>query len=66
MQQWMVGQLTNILYMQDPQTYKQALTQVICAMKYTVSLSFTAVKNVWAFSMHELEEGNLAHVDSTQ
>ena len=52
--------------MQDPLTSKQALTQVVCAMKDAVSLPFTAVKNAWACSMHELEEGNLSWADSTQ
>ena len=53
------GQLTNILHVQDLLTSKQALTQVTCAMKYAVSLPFTAVKNAWGRSMHELEQGNL-------
>ena len=44
MPQWVAGQLTNILHMQDPLTSKQALTQVVCAMKDAVSLPFTAVK----------------------
>ena len=60
MPQWVAGQLTNNLHMQDPLTSKQALTQVVCAMKDAVSLPFTAVKNAWACSMHELEEGNLS------
>ena len=66
MPQWVAGQLTNILHMQDPLTSKQALTQVIWAMKDAVSLPFTAVKNAWACSMHELKEGNLSWADSTQ
>ena len=66
MPQWVAGQLTNILHMQDPLISKQALTQVVCAMKDAVSLPFTAVKNAWACSMHELEEGNLSWADSTQ
>ena len=66
MPQWVAGQLTNILHMQDPLTSKQALTQVVCARKDAVSLPFTAVKNAWACSMHELEEGNLSWADSTQ
>ena len=66
MPQWVAGQLTNILHIQDPLTSKQALTQVICAMKDAASLPFTAVKNAWACSMHDLEEGNLSWADSTQ
>ena len=66
MPHWVAGQLTNILHMQDPLTSKQTLTQVVCAMRDAVSVPFTAVKNAWACSMHELEEGNLSLVDSTQ
>ena len=66
MPQWVAGQLTNILHMQDQATSKQALIQVIAAMKDAVSIPFTAVKNAWACSMHELEEGNLTWNDSTQ
>ena len=66
MPQWVAGQLTNILHMQDHATSRQALIQVIAAMKDAVSIPFTAVKNAWACSMHELEEGNLTWNDSTQ
>ena len=66
MPQCVAGQLTNILHMQDHIIARQALVQVIAAMKDAVSIPFTAVKNTWACSMHELEEGNLAWGDSTQ
>ena len=66
MPQRVAWELTNTLHMQDPLTSKQALTQVLCAMKDAVSLPFTAVKNAWVCSMHELEEGNLSWADSTQ
>ena len=61
MPQWVAGQLTNILHMQD---HVMALVQVITAMKDAVP--FTAIKNPWACPMHGLEEGNLAWGDSTQ
>ena len=64
MPQWVTGQLTNILHMQDHTVVKQALVQVICAMKDAASLPFTAVKNAWACSMHN--EGNLSWGDATQ
>ena len=35
-------------------------------MKDAVSIPFTSVKNAWVYSMHELEEGNLAWSDFTQ
>ena len=66
MPQWVAGQLTNILHMQDHATSREALIQVIAAMKDAVSIPFTAAKNAWACSMHELEEGNLTWNDSTQ
>ena len=66
MPQWVAGQLTNIVHMQDHIIARQALVQVIAAMKDAVSIPFTAVKNAWACSMHELEVGNLAWGDSTQ
>ena len=66
MPQWVAGQLTNILHMHDHNISKQALVQVIAAMKDASSIPFSAVKNAWACSMHELEEGNLSWGDSTQ
>ena len=66
MPQWVAGQLTNIRHMQDHVIARQALIQVVAAMKDAVSIPFTSVKNAWACSMHELEEGNLAWSDSTQ
>ena len=65
MPQWVAGRL-NILPMQDHNTAEQALVQVIAAMKDAASIPFTAVKNAWACSKHELEEGNLAWGDATQ
>ena len=66
MPQWVGGQLTKILHMQNQVVAKQALVQVICAMKDAASLPFTALKNAWACSMHDLEEGNLSWGDATQ
>ena len=66
MPQWVAGQLTNILHMQDHATSRQALIQVIAAMKDAASIPFTAVKIACARSMHELKEGNLTWNDSTQ
>ena len=64
MPQWLAGQLTNILHMQGHVIARQALVQVIAAMKDPVSICFTAMKN--ACSVHEQEEGNLAWGDYTQ
>ena len=64
--QWITGQLTNIYHMRDQNTARQALLQVILAMKDATSLPWTAVRNAWATSMHDLEEGHLGWNDSTQ
>ena len=64
--QWITGQLTNIYHMRDQNTARQALLQVILAMKDATSLPWTAVRNAWATSMHDLEEGHLGWHDSTQ
>ena len=66
MPQWVAGQLTNILHMQGHVIARQALVQVITAMKDAVSIPFTAIKNAWACAVHGLEEGNLSWGDSTQ
>ena len=54
--QWVEVQLTNILHMQDHNTSKLALVQAIAVMIDAASIPFTAVKNAWACSIHELEE----------
>ena len=61
--QWVVGQLTNIYHMKDQTTARNALLQVILAMKDATSLPWAAVRSAWATSMHDLEEGNLAWRD---
>ena len=66
MPHWVAGQLKNILHTQDHVIARQALIQVIAAMYDAVSIPFTSVKNAWACSMLELEEGNLAWSDCTQ
>ena len=66
MPQWVAVQLTNILHMQDHAIARQALIQVIAAMKDAVSIPFISINNAWACSKHELEEGNLAWSASTQ
>ena len=63
--QWITGQLTNIYHMKDQTTARHALLQVILAMKDATSLPWTAVRNAWATSMHDLEEGHLGWHDST-
>ena len=66
MPQWVAEQLTNILHMQNHNLAKQALLQIICAMNAAVLLPFTAIKNAWAYSMQDLEEGSLTWGDATQ
>ena len=45
--QWMAGQLTNILHMQDLIIAKQALVQVIAAIKDAVSIFLLQSKMLW-------------------
>ena len=64
--QWAAGQLTNIHSKSDPILVKQAILQMTLAMRDTASLSWAGVKSAWASSMHEVEEGLLTWVNSTQ
>ena len=64
--QWIPGQLSNIYAISDPTLSKQALLQVIFAMRDAVSLLWPAVRAAWASSMHQMEEGHLSLADSTQ
>ena len=64
--QWISGQLSNVLLIDDPTLAKSVLTQVVLAMKDAVSLPWQAVRSAWAVSMTEIEEGRLGWADSTQ
>ena len=64
--QWAVGQLSNVYQMKDAVVSKQALLQVILALKDATSLPWQAVKSAWATSMHEIEDGSLTWADVTQ
>ena len=66
MPQWVAGQLTNIHNISDLSLAKQALLQVIYAMRDATSLPWAAVRNAWASSMREVEEGTLAWGNATQ
>ena len=55
--QWISDQLSNIYAIPDPTLSKQALLQVIFAMRDAVSLPWPAVRAAWASSMHQVEEG---------
>ena len=57
--QWVVGQLSNVYQIKDPNISKQALLQIILAMKDATSLTWQAVRSAWATSMHKVEEGRL-------
>ena len=39
MQEWAVGQLSNIYHIQDPNTEKQSLPQVILSLRDAISLT---------------------------
>ena len=64
--QWVSGQLTNIYNIQDPNLAKQALLQVIMSTRDAASLPWPVVRNAWAVSMHEVEEGSLDWSQATQ
>ena len=64
--QWAVGQLSNIHQIENPSLVKQSLLQVILALRDATSLPWQAVRNAWAHSMHDVEEGCLTWADNTQ
>ena len=64
--EWAAGQLSNVLQMQDQSTAKNALLQVILALKDAASLPWATVRSAWAISMHEVEQGTLSWHDSMQ
>ena len=66
MQEWAVGQLSNIYHIQGPNMVKQSLLQVILSLRDATSLPWQAVRGAWANSMHELEQGHLRWGDATQ
>ena len=57
--QWVVGQLTNVHQIQDPTLLRQALLQVILALRDATSLPWKAGCDAWSHSMHDIEEGHL-------
>ena len=64
--QWVAGQLANIHSMRDHTVARQALLQVIHAMRDATSLPWVAVRNAYASSMHDVEEGLLTWDNTTQ
>ena len=64
--QWVAGQLSNALLIEDTTLLKQVLTQIVLAMRDTVSLPWQAVRAAWPVSMTGIEEGRLGWADSTQ
>ena len=64
--QWISGQLSNALLIDDPILARNVLTEVALAMKDAVLLPWQAVRSACAVSMTEIEEGRLGWADSTQ
>ena len=64
--QWVAGQLSNTLLIEDTTLLRQVLTQIVLAMRDMVSLPWQAVQAAWAVSMTDIEEGRLGWADSTQ
>ena len=51
LQQWVAGQLSNVLQIQDDVLLRQVLTQVTLALRNAVALPWPAVRAAWAVSM---------------
>ena len=66
MAQWALGQLCNMLLVEDNTTLRNMLTQMSMVMRDAVSLPWSAVRSAWAVSMTEIEEGRLLWSDSMQ
>ena len=64
--EWAVGQLSNVFHIQDTNLARQALLQVILALKDATSLPWEAVRSAWGNSMHEIEQGTLSWEDNVQ
>ena len=56
--QWVAGKLSNVLLIDDLTLSRNVLTQVVLAMKDSVSLPWQAVSSAWTVSMTEVEEGH--------
>ena len=66
LQQWVAGQLSHALLVEDTTLLRNVLTQIVLAMRDAVSLPWQAVRAAWAISMTEIEEGRLGWADSSQ
>ena len=64
--QWVAGQLLNIYHIKDHDIARHALLQTIYSMKDAASLPWATVRNAYAVSMHEIEEGILTWSNATQ
>ena len=65
-QEWAVGQLSNIYHIQDPLLVKQVLLQVILSLRDATFLPWQSVRSAWGNPMHEIEQESLQWADATQ
>ena len=65
-QEWAVGQLSNVYHIQDPILVKQVLLQVILSLRDVTSLPWQAVWSAWGNSMHKIEQGSLQWAEAMQ
>ena len=63
---WVTGQLLNIYYIKDHDTARHALLQTIHSMRDATSLPWPTVRNAYAVTMHDIEEGTLTWSNATQ
>ena len=64
--QWVEGQLSNIMLIEDSTFLKNVLAQVVLARREAVSLPWQVVRSAWPVSMTEIEEDRLGLADHTQ
>ena len=64
--QWVCGQLTNVRQVNDLQTVRAMISQMIESMKDACWMPWHQVREAYAHSMHEMEEGRLTWDDSVQ
>ena len=64
--QWVYGQVTNILQVRFYPIQNYMLIQLVYAMKDAAHLPWHAVRDAYASSMHDIEEGTLQWSDTIQ
>ena len=61
--QWVAGEISNLLQVEDSRIQRYMLLQVRNSMRDAMSLPWSVVRSAFAMSMHEIEEGRLTWAD---